>query len=153
MYFSDCFSGFVLLFTKMKDYKNKIIFGGVGFLLAVVFVFYLASFVIPKVLTTSSRANTAAKVSIKDSFIIGERIMVKADGKEECVVDVFAIDADGKGVAGKQVQLDGLGSQTGITDNLGKATFKLSSSVPKQYELTASVNGAALGKTLTVTFR
>ena len=137
----------------MKDYKNKIIFGGVGFLLAVVFVFYLASFVIPKVLTTSSRASTATKVSVKNSFIIGERIMAKADGKEECVVDVFAIDADGKGVAGKEVQLSGLGSQTAITNNLGKVTFKLSSSVPKQYELTASVNGVALGKTLTVTFR
>ena len=137
----------------MKDNKKKIIFIGVGLLVSMVFVFYLASFVVPKILTTVSKASAATKVSIKNSFIIGERVMAKADGVEECVVNVFTIDDDGKGVAGKQVQLSGLGSQTGVTDNLGKATFKLSSLVPKQYKLTASVNGAALGKTLTVTFR
>ncbi|MDD4410222.1 MAG: invasin domain 3-containing protein [Candidatus Shapirobacteria bacterium] len=137
----------------MKDIKKKIIITGSSFLVVIVFIFYLASFVVPKILTTVSKANATTKVSIKNSFIIGEKIMAKADGVEECVVDVFAIDADGKGVAGKQVQLMGLGDNTGVTDNLGKTTFKLNSSVAKQYELTATVNGAALGKTLTVTFR
>lgn len=152
-YFDVCFSDFVLLFTKMIDIKKKLIIIGSGLLVSIIFVFYLASFVVPKVLTTVSKASAATKVSIKNSFIIGEKIMAKADGVEECVVDVFAVDADGKGVVGKQVQLSGLGSQTGVTDSLGKATFKLSSTVAKQYELMASVNGAALGKTLTVTFR
>jgi len=152
-YFDACFFNFVLLFTKMKDIKKKIIIVGSSFLVVIIFIFYLASFVVPKVLTTVSKASVASKVSIKNSFIIGEKIMAKADGVEECVVDVFALDADGKGVAGKQVQLNGPESQMNITDNLGKATFKLSSEEAKQYELTASVGGAALGKSLTVTFR
>lgn len=151
--FNACFSYFVLLFTKMSNMKKKLIIIGGGLLVSVAFVFYLASFVVPKVLTTASKASAATKVSIKNSFMIGEKIMAKADGEEECVVNVFAVDSDGKGVVGKQVQLSGLGNQTGKTDNLGKVTFKLSSTVAKQYELMATINGAALGKSLMVTFR
>jgi len=144
---------FVLLFTKMNTTKKKFILIGSVFLVSAFFIFYLASFVVPKVLTTVSKASAAAKVSVNNSFMIGEKIMAKADGEEECVVNVFAVDSDGKGVAGKQVQLSGLGNQTGKTDNLGKVTFKLSSTVAKQYELMATINGAALGKSLMVTFR
>jgi hypothetical protein len=133
--------------------KNKLIIVGGGLFVSVVFVFYLARFLVPKVLTTASNASSVTKVSTKKSFIIGEKIIAKADGKEECIAYVFAIDADGKGVAGKQVQLSGLGELTAITNSLGKATFKLTSSVPRQYELMATINGAALEKTLMVTFR
>ncbi|HPT66161.1 MAG TPA: Ig-like domain-containing protein [Candidatus Woesebacteria bacterium] len=137
----------------MNTTKKKFILIGSVFLVSAFFIFYLASFVVPKVLTTVSKASAAAKVSVNNSFMIGEKIMAKADGEEECVVNVFAVDSDGKGVAGKQVQLSGLGNQTGKTDNLGKVTFKLSSTVAKQYELMATINGAALGKSLMVTFR
>jgi len=129
------------------------IFGGIGLLVGIVLIIYLAGFVVPRALTTLSRANSVAKVSIKNSFLIGEKIMAKADGVEKCIVNVFVLDADGKGVVGKQVQLSGLGSFSKVSDNLGKASFELTSTIAKQYELTASVNGVLLGNTVTVTFR
>lgn len=137
----------------MNTTKKKFILIGSVFLVSAFFIFYLASFVVPKVLTTVSKASAAAKVSVNNSFMIGEKIMAKADGIEECVVNVFAVDTDGKGIMGKQVQLSGLGDQIGKTDSLGKVTFKLNSTVAKQYELSANIGGATLGKTLTVTFR
>ena len=79
--------------------------------------------------------------------------MARADGEDKCIVNVFVLDADGKGIVSKQVQLSGLGELTSITNSMGKATFELTSSVAKQYELMASINGVALGKTLKVTFR
>lgn len=133
--------------------KNKLIFGGVGLLVAVVLVFYLASFVIPKALVTLSRASASTKVSIKNSILIGEKIMAKADGMEKCTVDVFVLDADGKGVAGKQVQISGLGVFNKVSDFSGKVSFDLTSTIAQQYEISATVNGQVLGKTVTVTFR
>jgi hypothetical protein len=138
----------------MKDIKKKIILGGVSFLVGILLVFYLGSFVIPRViLTLSSKASNAQRVSIKNSFLLGVKILAKANGEEKCVVNVFVMDADGKGLLGRQVQLSGLGSLDAVTDNLGKATFELTSTVAKQYELTASVDGVPLEKTMKVTFR
>lgn len=133
--------------------KNKIIFGGVVFLVSLAFVFYLGSFVVPKVLVTLTKATGVSKVSLSKSFVLGEKIMAKADGVDKCVVNVFVLDADGMGIAGKQVQLSGLESQVSVTDNTGKATFELTSTMAKQYELAASIGGASLGKTMKVTFR
>ncbi len=130
------------------------IFGGIGVLIGVVLFFYFASFVVPKVLLTlTSKASGVQKVSVKNSFLIGEKIMAKADGVEKCVVNVFVLDADGKGILGRQVQLSGLGNLDAVTDSLGKATFELTSTIAKQYEITARVNGAPLGKIVKVTFR
>lgn len=133
--------------------KNKLIFSGIGFLFGAILVFYLASFVVPRVLVTLTKASNSSKVSIKNSFLIGEKIMAQADGVEKCKVNVFVLDADGKGIVGRQVQLDGLGSLTAITNDLGKASFEMTSKVAKQYQLIASVNGSPLGKTVKVTFR
>jgi len=130
------------------------ILGGVGFLAGIALVFYLGSFVVPRVLLTlASRASSAQKVSVKNSFLLGEKIMAKADGEDKCVVNVFVLDANGEGILGRRVQLSGLGSLDAVSDNLGKATFELTSKIAKQYELAASVNGAPLGKTMKVTFR
>jgi Bacterial Ig-like domain (group 1) len=134
--------------------KKKIILSGVGFLVGIVLVFYFGSFIVPKVLVTlNSRASSTQKMSVKNSFLLGEKILARADGKDKCVVNVFVLDAKGKGVFGKQVQLNGLGSLDAVSDNFGKATFELTSTMTNQYELVASVNGIPLGKTIKVTFR
>lgn len=144
---------FVLLFTKMNDKKNRIIFGLVGVLLVLGLVFYLSSSVIPKVLVTMSKATGDQKISIKNSFLLGSQMAASADGKDKCVVNVFVLNSDGKGIAGKQVQLHGLKDQSAMTDASGKATFEMTSTEAKQYALTASVNGSTLKNTVTVTFR
>jgi hypothetical protein len=138
---------------KMKDIKKKAIIAGGIFLASMLLVFYLGSFVVPKALITLTKASGSAKVSGKNSFLLGEKILARADGEDKCVVNVFVLDADGKGMANKQVQLSGLGEMVGMTNSLGKASFELTSRVAKQYELMASINGEVLGKTLKVTFR
>lgn len=137
----------------MKDNKNKIIFGGIGLLVALGLVIYLAVSVIPNTLIFLTKASGSNKVSVNNSILIGEKILANADGKDKCVVMVFALDSKGKGVFGKQVKLSGLEDQNAITDDSGKARFELTSTEAKQYELTANVGGVALGKTIKVTFR
>jgi len=143
----------VLLFTRMIADRRKIILSSVGFLIAVMLVIYLGTSVIPKALVTLSKASTTQKVSINNSLLIGQKLMAKADGQEKCIVNVFVLDSEGKGIKGKSVQLSGLGELEGVTDSLGKATFELTSNIAQQYELTAQIGGLPLNETVTVTFR
>lgn len=137
----------------MKDDKIKIIFGGIGLLLALILIIYLAVSVIPNTLIFLTKASGTNKVSIKNSILMGEKILASADGKDKCAVNVFVLDSSGKGIFGRQVQLSGLGDQSAITDASGKARFEVTSNEAQQYQLTASVGGVALGKTIKVTFR
>lgn len=115
---------------------------------------YFSTAVLPKALVTLTKASGSSKVSASRSFLIGEKVLAEADGKDTCVVSVFALDSDGQGVAKKQINLSGADNElTGITDTNGKVSFKITSSVAKQMELTANIGGSSLSKTLTVTFR
>ena len=108
---------------------------------------------IPKALVTLTKASTVQKVSVKNSLLVGQKMMAKADGVEKCVVNVFVLDGDGKGIAGRLVQLSGLEELEAPTESLGKATFELTSTTIGQYELSAQADGVPLGGTVTVTFR
>lgn len=133
--------------------KNKLILGGIGLLAGLALIFYLGTTIIPKTLVTLSKASASQPVSITDSMIIGQKIMAKADGVDKCAVNVFVLDKDGKGIKGKLVQLNGLGTYEAVSDDLGKASFELTSSLAGQYELVASVDGRNLSKSVKVTFR
>jgi hypothetical protein len=138
----------------MENKKNKIIGLGILFLVLVTGVLYLSTSIIPKALVALTKANVSSKVIINKSLLVGEKVLAKADGAEECVVNVFALDNDGQGVAKKQVVLLGTDSElSGITDKNGKISFKITSNIAKQMELTATIGGSALSKTLMVTFR
>ena len=136
----------------MKSNKT-ILLGGIGVLVALGLIFYLAISVIPKTLILLTKASGSAKVSVSNSIIMGEKVLAAADGKDKCVVNVFALDSKGKGVSNRQVQLSGLIDQTVITDSVGKARFEMTSNEARQYELTAIVSGMTLGKKIKVTFR
>lgn len=151
--FDTCFGFFVLLFTKMITDKKNLIYSGIGFLIAIVGVVYLGTTVIPKALITLTKASTVQKVSVKNSLLMGQKMMAKADGQEKCVVNVFVLDGDGKGITGRLVQLSGLGELEAATDSLGKATFELTSTTAGQYELSAQADGVPLSGTVKVTFR
>lgn len=132
---------------------KKRILVGASFLAGVALVVYLGTSVIPKVLVTLSKASTVQRVSATKSLLIGQKILANADGQEECVVNVFVLDSEGKGIQGKTVQLSGLGTYEMTTSELGQASFKLTTEVAGQYDLQASVNGVNIGQTLKVTFR
>lgn len=144
--------------VNIKSYieKNKnLIMAVSGAFLVIVFVLYLATSVLPKTLVTLSRASFSDKVVVSNSYLIGEKILAKADGKDSCEVTVFLLDKNGKAVKGKNVELTGMENiaPAGVSDNDGKITFKLISMEEKQYRINASYGGQPLPQTIVVTFR
>ena len=138
--------------AKTADYR---VYLGIG-MVALVAIYYMASYVVPRTLVTLTKAAPATVVSLADSRIIGEKILALADGKDQASVNVFVLDKTSKGVRGKQVELTGADSispSVAMTDAEGKANFKITSAVAKQYTLVAAVEGAMLSQRVVVTFR
>jgi len=139
----------------MKGKQNPYLIVGL-IVLALGLIYFLAGYVVPRVLVSLTKAAPASKVSLANSRIIGEIILAKADGKDKCVVNVFILDASDKGVAGRGIVLAGMENifpAAAVTDSSGKASFSMVSSEEKQYEISASVDGVELPKTVKVTFR
>ena len=130
-------------------YIASTVFGLVG-------IFFLAWWVVPRVMVTLTKAAPAKQMSVANSYLIGEKILAMADGKDKCRVNVFVLDADGKGVPSKEVMVEGLPggkNVTEVTDKEGKAVVEFVSTEEKQFQISARVDGVSLSRTLTVTFR
>ncbi len=140
---------------KYIENNRSLIVAMSGVFLAIIFVLYLATSVLPKVLVTMSRASFSEKVATSNSYLIGEKILAKADGKDYCVVSVYLLDKNSKAVRGKNVELIGIENATpsGVSDNDGKISFKLTSNEEKQYKINANYSGQQLPQTIVVTFR
>ncbi len=140
---------------KNIDKKTLITIGLV--VMGIVTTVIVAAVAVPRVLVTLTKAAPATKVSIKDSYVLGEVILAKADGEDKNVVNVFVLDASGKGVQGKNVEIEAQGLVEGnefkISDTDGKAKFEITSKEEGQYEVGASVEGIPLNRTIKVTFR
>ena len=114
----------------------------------------LLSFLYPKIFVSLTKAAPATRVSINHSYLLGGDILAKADGIDKSIVNVYVLDKNNKGVKGIQVSLGGLGEDMeGLSGVDGKAVFELTSTTEGIFELTASVGGVPLAKTLKVTFR
>lgn len=126
-----------------------------GVFSAIVFILYLTTSVLPKTLVMMSRASFSDKVVVSNSYLIGEKILAKADGEDACKVSVFLLDKNGKAVSGKNVEITGMDNidPGKPSDDDGKITFNLKSSEEKQYRINASYNGQQLPQTIVVTFR
>jgi len=133
----------------IKPYLGLIlIVAGLGFTL------FMAITVVPEIFVSLTRAAPATKVSISDSYLLGGDILAKADGVDKSMVNVYVLDKNSKGVKGVQVSLSGMGQELEeLSDVDGKAAFELTSTTEGTFELTASVGGVPLAKTLKVTFR
>lgn len=139
----------------MKAVKNPYVKVAIV-VLAVALIYFMASYVVPRVFVSLTKAAPASKVSLVASRVIGEKILAQADGKDTCIVDAFIMDSSGKGVSGRQVILSGMDNispAVAATDDDGKASFSMSSTEEKQYEISANVDGVLLSKTVKVTFR
>lgn len=141
---------------KKSFEKNKslIVAGSVTFLV-IVFILFLATSVIPKTLVTLSRASFSEKVVASNSYLIGEKILAKADDKDSCIVSVFLLDKNSKAVKGKNVELTGMDNiaPSGMSNDDGRITFNLTSAVEGQYRINANYSGQPLPQTIVVTFR
>ena len=135
--------------------KNNLYFGLVLGVFALGFIGYMAIAVVPKVFVTWTKAAPAKKVSLSNSYLIGGKILAKADGTDKCDVNVFVLDSSGKGVSGIPVTLSGMdsGEVQAASEIDGKASFGLTSVTEGQFTLSASIGGVPLDKTLKVTFR
>lgn len=139
----------------MKINRKQLI---TGFLVIVgmILVFVLAYQVVPKVMVMWSKAAPATKVSTTDSYILGEKILARANGEDTVKVNVFLMDKDGKPVTGESAELTGVDDIKYInqlSDMTGKVSFEIKSAVSKQYKIKALYKGNQIGKELVITFR
>ncbi len=128
---------------------------GIG-VIAVGGLYFLAARVVPSVLVTVSQAGVGTKVSLSDSYVLGERLLAKADGEDKCKVNVFLMDDAGRAVPGKAVVLsgmDGIVENSGVSDGNGRVAFEMVSGKEGQFELGATVEGVEIPQTVMVTFR
>ncbi len=120
-------------------------------------VLYLVSYkLIPQIMVTFTKAAPATTVSVSDSYVIGEKILCKANGEDMCRVNVFLLDKNGKPVVGKNVSMEGeatIESLNQLSDKDGKVSFEVSGETEGQVDLQATYQGIALGSTITVTLR
>lgn len=125
-----------------------LIIAGLGFTL------FMAITIVPKIFVSLTKAAPATKVSINDSYLLGGDILTKADGIDKSIVNVYVLDKNNKGVRGIQVSLSGMGEEVEELSGVdGRAVFEFTSASEGIFELTASVGGVPLARTLKVTFR
>ncbi|MBP9817442.1 Ig-like domain-containing protein [Candidatus Shapirobacteria bacterium] len=121
-----------------------------------VLIYYVATVLVPRTLVTFTKAAPSQTVSVKSSYVLGEKILARADGTDKCLVNVFVLDASGKGIPGKLVSMggiEGIKSKSPITNSEGKVVFEVVSKVEGQFTLTAQVAGVPLAREVRVTFR
>lgn len=137
--------------------KNKSIVVAVLAVSGLALMFFLATNIIPRALVTLTRASSSGQVVVSGSYLLGEKILAKADGKDVNKINVFLLDKNGKPVEGKSVDLTGM--TTGIkqlnalSDATGKVSFSLTSTTEGQFKINANYSGADLPQTIVVTFR
>lgn len=145
---------------QLKKGMKTVVLG----LISIVFLFWLASAVIPRVLVYLTRAaNRPGQYSLSNSYIFGSPLLAAANGEEKIRVSVFLLDAKGRGVPNKTIELRATAKQGGgmpqikavqpTTDNFGKAVFEVVSTFSGQFVITAVVDGLELPQPVTLTFR
>lgn len=115
----------------------------------------MATVVVPRVMVAMVKAELVGKVSLANSYVVGEKITAIANGKDAGKISVFILDKNGNGVSGKTVMIQGegsLGSKSGVSDKDGKVTAEFVSEAAGQYPIQALVGGSAMGKSVTLTF-
>lgn len=140
----------------MNSVNTKVVLAVGGVVLGLVVMYIVATYAIPMALITLTKAAPSSIVSASGSYVIGSRILAKADGKDKCKVNVFLVDSTGKGVLGKAVELTGaenIVALGGQTDTNGMMGFEVTSAKEGQFELMATVGGVTLPRTVKVTFR
>jgi len=143
--------------TKKISFDNKSVLVGVGIVLGLALMFFLATTVVPRVLVTLTRASSSGRVVVTGSYLLGDKILAKADGKDVNKVNVFLLDKNGKPVSGQTVELTGMSSGVvqinDFSDEEGRIRFELISTIEGQYRINALYGGQELPQTIVVTFR
>jgi hypothetical protein len=106
----------------------------------------------------SRASSTNNHLPVKEnSYLFASPIQAKADGQEKIRVTVFLLDSNGLGVSQQSVTLNvppGIQIETlqSTTDDLGKATFNLSTIYPGKYAISASTSTINLSQKINLLF-
>jgi uncharacterized alpha/beta hydrolase family protein len=129
------------------------------FIILLILGLILTVYLITQTTIFSSQANnTNSHLPVKEnSYLFASPIQAKADGQEKIRVTVFLLDSNGLGVSQQKVMLQvpsALQVETlqSITDDLGKATFNLSSTLPGKYAISASTSTLNLNQKINLLF-
>jgi hypothetical protein len=146
--FELCYSKY-----RMKVDKKYLIWG-VAVVAGIGLFWAMATVVVPRVMMAMLKVGITGKVSTSSSYVLGEKILATADGKDSCRVSAFILDKNMRGVKGKRVVMngEGLGTKEGVTNENGKVTVEFVSETAGQYPIGVSVDGVSLGKSVTLTF-
>ena len=103
------------------------------------------------------KAATPENYSLDNSYLFASPITAKAGGQEKIKVSAFLLSGEGKGVAGKKINLS---SQSALTiaeiqtetDSKGQAIFEISAPQAGRYIIQAAIEGNVFPQSVTVTF-
>jgi hypothetical protein len=92
---------------------------------------------------------TLSSFSVENSYVFSTPLRAAANGQEKIRITVFILNSQGLGVLGKKVELTAgstliVETVQGLTDNLGKAIFDVSSQVPGDHYIEVMVDGKPL---------
>ena len=140
----------------MKNIDKKYISWGIGTIVSLLALYFLTVKLIPSVMVTLTKAAPATKIAFNNSYMLGSKLLARADGKDSCKINVFVLDDRSQGVADKTVVIEGMEAEGGNiarTNSEGMASFEFKSEKEGVFELSSSIEGIELPKTIKVTFR
>jgi hypothetical protein len=116
-------------------------------------------FLVVRTTTTYNRAATTNTnpIILENSYVFASPIQAKADGQEQVRITVFLLDGRGLGVSNQLVSLNlpasvTVTNQQNISDESGKTTFDIVSSIPQTISVTATTNKLQLPQKVKITF-
>jgi hypothetical protein len=112
---------------------------------------------IPVFVPTPIPASTPASVIIENSYLFASPLTASTGNVQKIRITIFVLDGTGAGISGKTVSLTGVEklavySVQPVTDATGKATFDVAAGISGSYLIGATVGGASLSQTVSVTF-
>ena len=95
--------------------------------------------------------------SVENSYIFLSPLKAKANGQEKIRMTIFVLNNKGLGVLGRKVVLENIENLTvdtiqGLSDNVGKAVFDISSIEPGEFYINIKIDGAALPQKSRISF-
>ncbi len=146
--------------TKERSSKKGII---LALLILLLLLFSLGAtiFFINQRTTFFGRATgsiAVEEVALENSYLFASPLSAQANGQEKIRITVFILDSQGKGVYDKPVFLGQdervqVKTIQGVTDNLGRAIFDVSSKTVADYLLEATVANQLIPQRVRVSFR
>lgn len=129
------------------------------FIILLVLGLILSVYLISQTTIFKSRANSSSNyLPVKEnSYLFASPIQAKADGQEKIRVTVFLLNSNGLGVSQQAVTLQvpstvQIETLQSTTDDLGKATFNISSKKPGKYSISASTTTLTLSQKINLLF-